>query len=76
MIYCPTGEMLADFYTKPLQGNLYRIFRDVIMGLKHISTLKEITQATYQERVVNSVTSDKNLPKNNKENESVAQVIS
>ena len=23
VVYCPTGEMLADFYTKPLQGKLF-----------------------------------------------------
>mmetsp|Transcript_16981 Transcript_16981/g.16392 ORF Transcript_16981/g.16392 Transcript_16981/m.16392 type:complete len:140 (-) Transcript_16981:29-448(-) len=38
-VYCPTGEILADFYAKPLQGNLFRKFRDVIMGLKHMSIL-------------------------------------
>ena len=31
--YCPTGEMLADFYTKPLQGSLFKKFRDQIMNL-------------------------------------------
>ena len=46
------------------------------MGLKHIDTLKEITQTTDQERVVNSVTWDDERPKNNKESESVARVIS
>jgi hypothetical protein len=39
--YCPTEQMLADFFTKPLQGSLFRKFRDVIMGHKHISTLRE-----------------------------------
>ena len=58
VVYCPTGEMLADFYTKPLQGNLFRKFRDVIMGLKHISTLKEAETLTNQERVGNNVTLD------------------
>ena len=24
--------MLADFFTKPLQGNLFRFFRDILMG--------------------------------------------
>ena len=38
--YCPMLQMLADFFTKPLQGALYNKFRDVIMGYKHISTLK------------------------------------
>ena len=37
IIYCPTYMMLADFLTKPLQGKLFQIFRDVIMGIKHVS---------------------------------------
>ena len=36
-----TSEMLANFFTKPLQGNLSRKFRDVIMGYKDISTITE-----------------------------------
>ena len=39
--YCPTKQMLANFYTKPLQGNLFRKFGDVIMGYKPLSYLKE-----------------------------------
>ena len=30
--YCPTTKMLADFFTKPLQGNSFRFFRDILMG--------------------------------------------
>ena len=30
--YCPTGDMVADFMTKPLQGALFRKFRKEIMG--------------------------------------------
>ena len=37
--YCPTLQMLADFFTKPLQGALFNKFRDVIMGYKPISSL-------------------------------------
>jgi hypothetical protein len=39
--YCPTDEMLADFFTKPLQGNLFRKFRAVLLGEAHVSTLKK-----------------------------------
>ena len=39
--YCPTEQMMADFYTKPLQGSLFRKFRDVIMGYKPLSSLKK-----------------------------------
>ena len=31
--YCPTSEMIADFFTKPLQGALFRKFRDFIMNI-------------------------------------------
>jgi hypothetical protein len=30
--YCPTGEMVADFFTKPLQGSLFRKLRGVILN--------------------------------------------
>ena len=39
VVYCPTGKMLADFFTKPLQGELYRYFRNIIMGYTPISDL-------------------------------------
>ena len=40
IVYCPTNDMIANFYTKPLQGKqLYRL-RDIIMG-KDTSTVKE-----------------------------------
>ena len=30
--WCPTKDMIADFMTKPLQGSLFKKFRDLIMG--------------------------------------------
>ena len=38
--HCPTIAMLADFFTKPLQGHLFRRFRDVITGHCHVDTLR------------------------------------
>jgi hypothetical protein len=32
--YCPTGEMIADFFTKPLQGSQFRKLRDIIMNVR------------------------------------------
>ena len=37
--YCPIEIMLAGFFTKLLQGALFRKFRDIIMGYKPITTL-------------------------------------
>ena len=31
--HCPTERMIADFYTKPLQGSLFIKMRNFIMGL-------------------------------------------
>ena len=31
--YCPTEEMVADFFTKPLQGSLFRKFRNWILNM-------------------------------------------
>ena len=37
---CPTKQMIADFFTKPLQGALFHLFRKVIMGSwAHINTV-------------------------------------
>ncbi|KAG7367995.1 hypothetical protein IV203_030738 [Nitzschia inconspicua] len=38
IIHCPTEEMLADFFTIPLQGALFRKFRDIILGDKPLSS--------------------------------------
>jgi hypothetical protein len=54
VVYCPTEQMLADFFTKPLQGNLFRKLKAVVMGQKHVDTLKEIPPTTPQERVEES----------------------
>ena len=31
--WCPTEDCVSDFWTKPLQGALFRRFRDLIMGV-------------------------------------------
>ena len=32
VMHLGTNEMLGDFFTKPLQGTKFRIFRDLILG--------------------------------------------
>jgi Reverse transcriptase (RNA-dependent DNA polymerase) len=49
--HCPTLEMLADFFTKPLQGHLFRRFRDVVLGHCHVNTLRRDFPASSEERV-------------------------
>ena len=31
--WCPTEDMTGDYWTKPLQGALFKRFRDLIMGV-------------------------------------------
>jgi hypothetical protein len=59
VVYCPTEQMLTDFFTKPPQGILFRRLRVVVMGHTHVDTLIEFTSATSQERVVEDVSTEK-----------------
>ena len=34
VVYCPTGAMIADYMSKPLQGKLFQEFRADIMGFE------------------------------------------
>jgi hypothetical protein len=54
IVHCPTDQMLADFFTKALQGALFRKFRDVLLGYKHIDVLRFSPSVSSEERVGNS----------------------
>ena len=45
--------MLADYFTKPLQGALFHKFRAVIMGWAHVNTLIREPSSPPKERVGN-----------------------
>ena len=50
-IYCPTGEMIGDFFTKPLHGSQFIKFRDAIIGVSHSeSIVKECVEETEAQR--------------------------
>jgi len=51
VVYCPTEEMLANFFTKPLQGNLFQKFRDVLSGHCYVNTLIKSSLSPSEERV-------------------------
>jgi hypothetical protein len=51
--YCPTKDMVADYFTKPLQGGLFYKFCDQIMGVVPMGTI------TGDHRSVLDVDSDK-----------------
>ena len=47
--YCPTEMMIADIYTKPLQGKLFRLFQNLILNLReeyiqNITLSEKLTQ--------------------------------
>ena len=39
IVRCHTERMLADFFTKPLQGSKFKKFRRIVMGWDHITAL-------------------------------------
>ena len=40
--YCPTSHMLADFFTKPLQGKVFELFCDVLMGRRPLNHIEKL----------------------------------
>jgi hypothetical protein len=40
--HCGTNDMIADYFTKPLQGEKFRQFRDLILGIKDIDSTDQI----------------------------------
>ena len=53
VVYCPTDKMVADFFTKPLQGKQFHRLRRVIMGMDPVSSLdiRPIPEPSSGERV-------------------------
>ena len=50
--YCPTEKMMADFFSKPLQGALFRKLCDVVLGYIHIQSLHQVNEESpVEERV-------------------------
>lgn len=56
--YCPTDEMIGDFFTKPLGGAKFRRFRNIIMNISHdeygpvdVDELMSIHQAKILKRI-------------------------
>jgi hypothetical protein len=55
VVYCPTYEMLANFFTKPLQGSLLRKLRAVLLCHCHVNTLTKSPLPPSEERVENPI---------------------
>ena len=74
--YCPATLMLADYFTKPLQGNVFRRFRNVIMGTVHINDLLLDPDFQIKERVekVSQIVIKKSEP-NNKKHVTYADIV-
>ena len=53
MEYWPTDEILAEFFTKTMQGTLFEILRRVIMGWDHISILSTESMSELKDLVGN-----------------------
>jgi hypothetical protein len=60
--HCPTELMIADFFTKPLQGTLFTKFRAVILGHMHTTSLTTDALSQSEERVENTENVEDDIP--------------
>jgi hypothetical protein len=44
--YCPTRLMITDYFTKPLQGLIFRKLRDMVTGNTEIAILTDTVSST------------------------------
>ena len=58
--------MVADYFTNPLQGNVFKLFLDIIIRYKHIEDILADIESTSKECVgnQNKVTENSNLRNN------------
>ena len=52
---CPTERMVVVYFTKPLQGSIFRKLRDIIMDVTHPSSLLTEEPPPVKELVEKSV---------------------
>lgn len=62
LVYCPTELMVADFFTKPLQGSLFRKLKAVIMGQVDIQTFMSDNSVCSKERVGSCISENHGEP--------------
>jgi hypothetical protein len=53
--YCPTKQMVADYFTKPLQGALFYKFRDQILGLAPMEAIHDDQRSVLESNPASAV---------------------
>ena len=69
VVHCPTCQMMANYFSKPLQGELLHHFCNVIMGWAHISTVFTAYVVSPRERV------EKHDAKDNSQGDASAKTV-
>ena len=54
--YCPTHLMIADYFTKPLQGKMFKMFRYLIMVYVNVNDILQAIELSLKESVEKSKT--------------------
>ena len=57
--YCPTSHMLAEFFTKPLQGKVFEVFCDVLMGRKPLCYIQKMLSTKERVKCETNIVDDK-----------------
>ena len=58
--YCPTDQMVGDYMTKPLQGNKFIRFRNLIMGKQEVDPMERVREK-HQKCGIIHISRDQNM---------------
>ena len=68
--------MIADYFTKPLQGKVFKLFRDLIMGYEPISTILDAIALSAKERVeIQKIVTESSIMNNGRNGRTYADVV-
>ena len=49
--HCKTDKMVADYFTKPLQGSLFKVIRNYIMGISEIPIEERVGKTKKEQHI-------------------------
>ena len=75
LAHCPTNKMVADYFTKPLQGGLFVKIRNQIMGVSDITVEERVGDQSENEELSKKLATEISKCEKNKRTVAYAEAV-